>query len=254
MTKIRICLDDPETRAIWDTVLEARREVASWPAWKRGDDQPTTGSKDMGMANKAPEARYVRKYNISTHALERFRERVEEDMKCRSNFDIGNALDEKVKQSRQHHTVRDPRAPEEVTKLHEIEVRSGTYYAVVRNDTVVTVLDETMVKTNFEMANWKPTMNAPFTRESLQAVQPATLPRKPAPVTPVATAPPAPVQSLLEAAGAAYAVALRAKRDAKVAHEQAREALVAADEACLRCNANAEQARLTLEALAAGDD
>ena len=34
--KIKICLDDPETRAVWETALEAQREVARWPAWKRG--------------------------------------------------------------------------------------------------------------------------------------------------------------------------------------------------------------------------
>jgi len=38
MKKIKISLENPEIRAIWETALEARREVASWPAWKRGDD------------------------------------------------------------------------------------------------------------------------------------------------------------------------------------------------------------------------
>ena len=107
----------------------------------------------MGMANKAPESRYVRKHNISHHALERFRERVEEDVKCRSNHDISNLLDEKICQATQVYTVRDPRAPEAITKLHAIELRSGTYYAVVREGTAVTVLDETMVKDNYSMEN-----------------------------------------------------------------------------------------------------
>ena len=35
--KIKISLENPKIRAIWETVLEARREVASWPAWKRGE-------------------------------------------------------------------------------------------------------------------------------------------------------------------------------------------------------------------------
>jgi hypothetical protein len=35
--RIKISLKDPEIRAVWETVLEARREVASWPAWMRGD-------------------------------------------------------------------------------------------------------------------------------------------------------------------------------------------------------------------------
>lgn len=37
-TKIKISLEDPETRAIWNAALRARDEVASWPAWKRGED------------------------------------------------------------------------------------------------------------------------------------------------------------------------------------------------------------------------
>lgn len=35
--KIKIVLDDPEIRAVWEAALAARREVASWPAWKRGE-------------------------------------------------------------------------------------------------------------------------------------------------------------------------------------------------------------------------
>jgi len=44
MKKIKISLENPEIRAIWETALEARREVASWPAWKRGeyDDGPSS--------------------------------------------------------------------------------------------------------------------------------------------------------------------------------------------------------------------
>jgi hypothetical protein len=41
MKKIKISLENPEIRAIWETALEARREVASWPAWKRGEDVPS---------------------------------------------------------------------------------------------------------------------------------------------------------------------------------------------------------------------
>lgn len=40
--KIRINLDDPETRATWGAVQRAKEEVASWPAWKRGE-VPSTG-------------------------------------------------------------------------------------------------------------------------------------------------------------------------------------------------------------------
>jgi ADP-ribose pyrophosphatase YjhB (NUDIX family) len=37
-TKIKISLADPHVKAVWDSVLAAKREVESWPAWKRGDD------------------------------------------------------------------------------------------------------------------------------------------------------------------------------------------------------------------------
>ena len=35
--KIKIDLSDPDTRATWEAALEAKREVESWPAWKRGE-------------------------------------------------------------------------------------------------------------------------------------------------------------------------------------------------------------------------
>lgn len=35
--KLGILVDDPETRAIWEAANQAAREVASWPAWKRGE-------------------------------------------------------------------------------------------------------------------------------------------------------------------------------------------------------------------------
>jgi hypothetical protein len=42
--KIKISLEDPETRAVWNAALRARDEVASWPAWKRGEDDPPAES------------------------------------------------------------------------------------------------------------------------------------------------------------------------------------------------------------------
>jgi hypothetical protein len=35
--KIKLDLSDPETRRTWEACLDAKKEVASWPAWKRGD-------------------------------------------------------------------------------------------------------------------------------------------------------------------------------------------------------------------------
>lgn len=36
--KIKLKLDDQETRAVWDAAQKAKTEVASWPAWKRGEE------------------------------------------------------------------------------------------------------------------------------------------------------------------------------------------------------------------------
>lgn len=35
--KLTLNTSDPETKAVWDTVLRAKEEVASWPPWKRGE-------------------------------------------------------------------------------------------------------------------------------------------------------------------------------------------------------------------------
>ena len=42
--KLKIVLDDPETRAVWETAQRAKAEVAQWPAWKRGDQDDTSTS------------------------------------------------------------------------------------------------------------------------------------------------------------------------------------------------------------------
>ena len=36
--KIKLKIEDIQTRQIWDAVLRAKTEVESWPAWKRGED------------------------------------------------------------------------------------------------------------------------------------------------------------------------------------------------------------------------
>jgi hypothetical protein len=49
-TKIKISLEDPEIREVWETALEARREVENWPAWKRGEDIAASASDSATMA------------------------------------------------------------------------------------------------------------------------------------------------------------------------------------------------------------
>ena len=183
------------------------------------------------MANKAPESSYTRKYSISNHALERFRERVEDDVRCRSNADIGNLLDEKVCQATKTHSVRNRRAPEAITKLHAIELRSGTYYAVVRDATVVTVLDENMVKDNYELS-FQPVLNAPFA-DKLRDMQRQTLKLTPqeqvvmlgGPLPKKPTLAEKHEPSPLEAAGIKHARALKRVRECERAVAQAEEAL-----------------------------
>ena len=53
MKKIKISLENPEIRAIWETALEARREVASWPAWKRGEDVPSASEEAPAPASRS---------------------------------------------------------------------------------------------------------------------------------------------------------------------------------------------------------
>lgn len=55
MNKIKLNLEDPKIRAIWETILEAKREVASWPAWKRGEDVVPGGDDTPAPSNATPE-------------------------------------------------------------------------------------------------------------------------------------------------------------------------------------------------------
>jgi hypothetical protein len=54
--KIKIRIDDPETRAVWETAHRAKAEVESWPAWKRGDDRPRATSSDTAPSQDLPES------------------------------------------------------------------------------------------------------------------------------------------------------------------------------------------------------
>ncbi len=62
MAKIRISLKDPETRAVWESALQAKREVDSWPAWKRGGTEELLitirGGGTCGRHRVRPVARY----------------------------------------------------------------------------------------------------------------------------------------------------------------------------------------------------
>ena len=50
---MKLNLEDPQVKKVWDAVQAAKREVASWPAWKRGED---VGAVREPLPPKAPRA------------------------------------------------------------------------------------------------------------------------------------------------------------------------------------------------------
>lgn len=123
----------------------------------------------MGKAFKAPKAHHQRKFVISDHAIQRYRERVEAEFKHRSNFDLGNVLDDRIRHCSDFQTVYDTHNGGGETQIYRIEHRDGShYYAVVRELVVVTVLDAHMIDSNFTNGAWKKgALNMPFNRETL---------------------------------------------------------------------------------------
>ena len=39
--KLKLNIQDEQTRRVWDAALRAETAVEKWPAWKRGEDVPT---------------------------------------------------------------------------------------------------------------------------------------------------------------------------------------------------------------------
>jgi len=53
--KIQIDLSDPDTRATFESAQQAKREVASWPAWKRGEvEKPSCSKHRRYQAKRKP--------------------------------------------------------------------------------------------------------------------------------------------------------------------------------------------------------
>ena len=52
--KVPIQLTNPEAKEIWEAVLQAKEEVAKWPAWKRGQASDNNVPADSVGQNKAP--------------------------------------------------------------------------------------------------------------------------------------------------------------------------------------------------------
>ncbi len=172
---------------------------------------------DFSSRTSRKKSHYKRRYLISSHALDRFRERVEEEFKHRDDADLTNLLDDRVCHSPDHYQVRDPRAPASITTLYAVQCRHGVYYAVEREGTVVTVLDEEMARNNFG-GQWTPVLNAPFAKlrelKIAVAAPPIVKPRLVDPPAPPAA--PAVAEGSLEEAAAACARA----RDVQRQHEE----------------------------------
>lgn len=158
--------------------------------------------------SRVPPRHHKRQLTISLHAVERFRERVDEEFRHRDNEDLSNLLDERLRHSEFSTHVRDPRAPDEITTLRSVACRDATLYAVIRSATVVTVLEEEMARNNFGQPPAKnPVPNTPFA--VLRDLKIAPTPPAAAAVVPEpAATPPIPADPLAEA-GVAYAMARR---------------------------------------------
>ena len=52
--KLKIRIDDDQTRALWETAKKAKAEVESWPAWKHNELPRADPSPSDGIAPKKP--------------------------------------------------------------------------------------------------------------------------------------------------------------------------------------------------------
>lgn len=116
--------------------------------------------RSMGARN-ASKPYQPRKLRVSDHARDRFRERGGRTLGHLDDNALFIMLEERVRFSAEAaYTVRDPRAPTSITSLQPFEYEKQMLYAVVRENTVVTILDEQQARNNFD--TWEPVLNAPF--------------------------------------------------------------------------------------------
>jgi len=206
---------------------------------------------------RVPPRHHKRRLAISKHAIERFRERVDEEFRHRDDDDLGNLLDERLNRAEFNYQVRDPRAPDDITTLRSVACRHATYYAVVRHETVVTVLDEEMARKNFD-SQWSPIMNNPFeVLRGLKIAPPPPSIAAPIAAAPIAAAPveapPPAVADPLAEAGAAYARARKQRSACEAAVVAIKADLERATEALLKAERTVEETHRKLIDLAEGD-
>lgn len=167
----------------------------------------------MGKAWQPPATNREFRFWISQHAVERFRERVEEEFRSRTDRDLAMLLDERIYQAllaKQQTDVIDSDYPDVDTKVVKIESRhGGTNFVVMRpykasayppmrvvggpqglSQAAITVLTEEMATQNFTNGRWY-VPNRPFANK-LQLVKPTEPTPTPPPVAEVPKTTPAP--------------------------------------------------------------
>ena len=173
----------------------------------------------MGHAWKPPETSREFHFHISKHAVERFRERVDEEHCSSSNRDLAMLLDQRLwdalRSSPPHsEVIEDSEAPDEVTHLVRIESRTGVNQFVVMRKMrlsqyprmpmiagptgaalcAITLLTADMATNNFNNGKWRRPVK-PLTQplaEKLQAV------KLPSATIPAADVPPPPAETEAE--------------------------------------------------------
>lgn len=140
----------------------------------------------MAKAYKAPKSNYERKFIITTHAIDRIRDRmVAHDVKFSHQGDpeVGNWLDEQVDNAmrlNRYHDILDEGRPSRAVTLEDLP-GDQTLIAVLRKgedgrpDVVVTILTEAMAATRGDA--WEMSLQSPFSElEKLKAKVPKKKP------------------------------------------------------------------------------
>jgi hypothetical protein len=142
----------------------------------------------MGMAGAAPMDKYRRRFGITIHAIERYRERAGEWLRERGHLDdvaVGNSLDTRIAEAWDAGKVQDVLDRGEPARVVDLESSElGRLYAVVvinnRHDginrwTVPTVLTGEMADASWAQGRW---VEAP--KEAV-APRPTVAPKTPEP-------------------------------------------------------------------------
>lgn len=123
------------------------------------------------MGIRAYKAFYKKNYEISGHAVERFRERVDAEFQARPSEDLSNLLDERIHHSTDRFPIRDfTKKAKRDGRIDKMVVRvdnhdGGHCFALLEDKVVVTVLTPEMVDKNLCDGSWEhvaPKFNSPF--------------------------------------------------------------------------------------------